>query len=91
VVVAADVADGAVRLTPDRHPGALIVSDDVPLADFASVHVDDPAVAADITVAAAAVAAADAGDPDAGFVVAGVEDHELQWYAVQELGPLLAP
>jgi hypothetical protein len=89
VVVAADVADGLVRLTPDRHPAALVVSADVPLADFASVHVDDPEVAADVTVAASAVAAADAGDPDAAFVVAGVEDHELQWYGVQELGPLL--
>jgi hypothetical protein len=90
VVVAADVADGSVRLTPDRHPAALVVSAAVPIADVASVHVDDPAAAADITLAAVAVAGAQAGDPDAASVVAGAEDHELQWYAVQELTDLLA-
>ena len=33
--------------------------------------------------------AADAGDDDAAFVVGAVEDHELGWYAVQELSALV--
>ena len=33
--------------------------------------------------------AADAGDEDAQFLVDGVEDHELGWYAAQEIGPLV--
>ena len=39
----------------------------------------------------AALAAADAGDDDAAFVVESVEDHELGWWAVQELPALVAP
>jgi hypothetical protein len=89
VVIAADVVDGAVRLDPDRHPAALAVLEPIPVADFASVHVDDPGVAEQIRDAAASIAAADAGDEDAAFVVSGIEDHQLQWYGVQELPALL--
>lgn len=89
VVVAADVADGSCRLTPDRHVAALSVAGPIQVSDFASVHVDDPAAATEIRQAADAVAAADAGDEDAAFTVSGVEDQQLQWYAVQEIGPLL--
>jgi hypothetical protein len=38
----------------------------------------------------AAVPAADAGDSDAAFVVDGAEDHDLHWYATQEIGTLIA-
>ena len=89
VVVAADVADGAVRLAPDRHPAALSVLHPIPITDFASVHVDDPEATGEIRRAAGALAAADTGDEDAAFVVSGVEDHQLQWYGVQELPALL--
>jgi hypothetical protein len=37
----------------------------------------------------AALPAADAGDEDAQFVVDAVEDHELGWFAAQEIGPLV--
>ncbi len=37
----------------------------------------------------AALPAADAGDEDAQFLVDGVEDHELGWFAAQEIGPLV--
>ena len=45
--------------------------------------------AADVRRAADALPAADAGDDDAAFVVDAVEDHELGWYALQELADLL--
>ncbi len=90
VVVAAEVPDTAITLTSDLHPGAVLVAVPVRLADVASVHVDPSEVEADIRAAAAAVHAADAGDLDAGFVVDGVEDHELHWYATQEIPALLA-
>ena len=32
---------------------------------------------------------ADLGSEDAAFVVEQAEGHELQWYATQEIGPLL--
>jgi len=89
VVVAADVADSDVTPTPQLHPGALLVGGPVRLADIASVHVDDSSAESEIAAAVTAVAAADAGDADAQFVVDGVEDHQLQWYAAQEIADLL--
>jgi hypothetical protein len=61
----------------------------VPIKAWASVHVDDPSAADDVTAAVAAIAAADAGDDDARFTVDGAADHQLQWYGVQELPALL--
>lgn len=61
----------------------------VPLADVAAVHVDDPVAEPDVGGAARAIAAADTGDEDAALVVALAEDHELAWYATQELPELL--
>ena len=55
---------------------------------MASGHVDDLAAVADVSAAVAALAAADAGDDDAQFLVDGAEGHELMWYATQELGDL---
>jgi hypothetical protein len=54
-----------------------------------SAHVDDRAAEDDVRRAVAALAAADRGDEDAQFLVDGVEDHELGWYAAQEIGPLV--
>jgi hypothetical protein len=90
VVMAADVADEQLAFAPDRHPAALDVTAAVALGDLASVHVDDPGAAATVAAAAAVVGAADAGDPDAAFLVDGLADHQLQWFAVQELPELLA-
>src|SRR5215469_11465566 len=44
---------------------------------------------ADVSVAADAIAAADAGDEDAGFSVDSAEGHELAWYATQEFTTLV--
>jgi hypothetical protein len=89
VVVAADVAERDATWAPERHPAAVHIAGPVRLAAFASVHVDDFAAEPDVRAAMAALAAADAGDPDASFVVDAVEDHELLWYAVQEIPDLL--
>lgn len=90
VVVAADVPDGEVSLAADLHPAAVHLGVPVALTDIASVHVDEPEAEPDIRAAMVAVPAADAGDPDAAFVVDGAEDHELHWYATQEIEVLLA-
>jgi len=89
VVVAADVPDPDVLLAADRHPAAVLVGAVVPMRIWASVHVDDPSAAADVTAAAEAITAADRGDDDARFTVDGAADHPLQWYAVQEISGLL--
>jgi len=94
VVVAADVPDGAVAAGPDRgaDPAALgevRVERAVPLARTAAVHVDSGDAERDVAAAAGALAAADGGDDEAGFVVDGAEDHELLWYATQEIPNLV--
>ncbi|MEU9134367.1 hypothetical protein AB0D33_00090 [Streptomyces sp. NPDC048404] len=94
VVVAVDVPDRAAAADPDRglDPaalGELRVSQDVTLAKAAAVHVDAADAEADVRAAAAALGAADAGDDDAQFVVDGAEDHELLWFATQEIPGLL--
>ncbi|MGW4105375.1 DUF6912 family protein, partial [Streptomyces sp. NPDC004976] len=59
------------------------------LAEAAAVHVDAADAEADVTAAADALPAADGGDDDAQFAVDGAEDHELLWYATQEIPNLL--
>ena len=97
VVVAVDVPDQAVALRNDAEHadpaalGAVTLSEAPALAKAAAVHADadDAEVREDVTAAAAAVVAADAGDEDARFVVDGAEDHELLWFATQEIPGLL--
>ncbi|MEU6661081.1 hypothetical protein [Streptomyces sp. NPDC046821] len=94
VVVALDVPDGAAVADPDRglDPGALgevRIANAVRLAKAAAVHVDAGDAEKDVAAAAAALGAADQGDDDAQFVVDGAEDHELLWFATQEIPNLL--
>ncbi|MFF3851426.1 DUF6912 family protein [Streptomyces sp. NPDC002328] len=104
VVVAVDVPDGATASDPayDRAAGAdadqgddptalgrVRVSVVVPLAKVASVHVDAEDAEADVAAGARALAAADGGDDDAQHAVDGAEDHELLWFATQEIPNLV--
>ncbi|MDQ1614260.1 MAG: hypothetical protein QOJ60_199 [Actinomycetota bacterium] len=83
VVLAADVSDG--RPAPDLDRAAVRLSGPVRWQDVESGLVDDAEAAPDVRRALAVVAAADAGDDDAQFVVDSVEDHALGWYARAEL------
>ncbi|HEY0937129.1 MAG TPA: hypothetical protein VGD91_25745 [Trebonia sp.] len=86
VVLAADVPDAQVSWQAyDDDPAAVLVGVPVPLTAIASGHVDEPDAVPDVTAAADAVSAADAGDDDASFTVDSAEAHELAWYATQEL------
>ncbi|CAM5734409.1 putative protein OS=Streptomyces tendae OX=1932 GN=GUR47_07415 PE=4 SV=1 [Streptomyces tendae] len=90
VVVAADVPDGAVAAGPDPAAlGEVRVAGPLPLAKAAAVHVDSDDAEADVRAATGALAAADGGDDDAQSVVDGAEDHELLWYATQEIPNLV--
>lgn len=51
----------------------------------ASLHVDDPEAAGDVSAAVAAVEAAAAGDENAQFTVDSAEGNDLLWYDVSEL------
>jgi hypothetical protein len=86
VVLAADVPDAQVSWQAyGDEAAAVVVGQPVGVAAIASGHVDELDAVPDVTAAAAAIAAADAGDDDAAFTVDSAEGHELAWYATQEL------
>ena len=87
VVVVAEVADA--QPAPEVDRAAVRVLQPVPLRLVQSVHVDDAEAEPDVRAAAEALVVADLGSEDAAFVVDQAEGHELQWYATQEIGPLL--
>jgi hypothetical protein len=87
VVVVAEV--GSADPAPDVDRAAVRVLEPVTTRLVQAVHVDDPAAEADVRAAAEQLVEADLGSEDAAFVVEQVEGHELQWYATQEIGPLL--
>ncbi|SEL95930.1 DUF6912 family protein [Rhodococcus maanshanensis] len=86
-VIAADVDE--VKLRPDLDDAVVRLAAPVSLAEVASVHVDLAEAESAIAKAALAIDAADLGDADAEFVLGDAEDHELAWYATQELAFLL--
>jgi hypothetical protein len=59
------------------------------MSQIAAVHVDGEAAEPAVRAAAAVIEEADLGDPDAEFTLGDAEDHELAWYAAQELPFLL--
>ncbi|MGB8996394.1 MAG: hypothetical protein WCC65_13930 [Pseudonocardiaceae bacterium] len=87
VVVAADVE--RVRLRPDLDDAAVTVTGAVPTSAIAAVHVDVAEAEDAVRTAVAVVDAADLGDPDAEFALGEAEDHEMAWYAAQEIPFLL--
>jgi len=87
VVVVAEV--GSVDPAPDVDRAAVRVLEPVTTRQVKAVHVDDPTAEVDVRAAAEQLVEADLGSEDAAFVVEQVEGHELQWYATQEIGPLL--
>jgi len=87
VVVVAEVPDA--QPAPDVDRAAVRVLQPVPVRLVQSVHVDDADAEPDVRAAAEALVEADLGSEDAAFLVEQAEGHELQWYATQEIGPLL--
>ncbi|MFI6428893.1 DUF6912 family protein [Rhodococcus oryzae] len=86
-VIAADVDEA--KLRPDLDDAVVRLAAPVTLAEVASVHVDLAEAEPAIAKAVEAIDAADLGDADAEFVLGDAEDHELAWYATQELAFLL--
>ncbi|MEU3279537.1 DUF6912 family protein [Streptomyces antibioticus] len=94
VVVAVDVADRIVEADPEpgndaAEPGEVRVTGRVALAKAAAVHVDADGAEAVVGAAAEALTAAAGGDGGARSVVDGAEDHELLWFAPQEIPHLV--
>jgi hypothetical protein len=89
VVIAAEVPDSDVRPAADLGRATVRLAAPVALEQVVSAHVDGASAEDDVRRAVAALPAAEAGDEDAIFAVDSVEDHELAWYAAQELGVLV--
>lgn len=86
-VISVDVDGVAPR--PDLDYAVVRLADAVPLTLVAAVHMDTAEAEGAVRAAAAVIDAADLGDPDAEFAIGSAEDHELSWYAPQELPFLL--
>lgn len=87
VVISADIDD--VKFRPDLDNSVVRVSVPVPMKVVASVHMDSPEAEPAVRAAVAVVDAADLGDSDAEFTLGDAEDHDMAWYAPQELPFLL--
>jgi uncharacterized protein DUF6912 len=81
IVLAAEVPDALVTEASHEDPGAVAVSATIPRKRIAAVHMDTAA-------AEAAIAAALAGGLTDELVEA-TEEHELLWFATQEIAELV--
>jgi hypothetical protein len=89
VVLAADVSDDVVAVRAELDRAVIRIAAPVALTDLAAVHVDGADAEAAVAAAATASLTAELGDSDAQFAVDSAEDHELEWFAPQEIGDLL--
>lgn len=97
VVVAVDVDEDWVTGDPEGEVapdsvGAVRLGRPVPLSKVAAFHVDDTDATGDVHAACVALASAGGGDGGGGEARKAVDeadDHELLWYATQELAYLL--
>lgn len=86
-VLVADVGD--VTLRPDLDDAVVRIGAPVPLNEVVAAFVDNAAAEAQVSAAIEVIDAADLGDEDAELTVGDAQDHDLAWYAVQELPFLL--
>jgi len=86
-VISADVE--GVTLRPDLDAAVVRLDGAVPVKLVAAVHLDTEDAEPAVRAAAEVIDAADLGDPDAEFTLGDAEDHELAWYATEELPFLL--
>ncbi|WP_278314077.1 DUF6912 family protein [Lolliginicoccus levis] len=86
-VLAVDAGDAVLR--PDLDDAVVKVSGPVLLSDVASAHIDLAAAEEPVARLLPVIDQADLGDEDAELALGDVEDHDLAWYATQELHFLL--
>jgi hypothetical protein len=86
-VVVAEVEDATAR--PDLDDAVVRLSGPIAYDDVIAAYVDNADAEPAVLPAIEAVDAADLGDDDAEFIVGDAQDHDLAWYAAQELPFLL--
>ncbi|MFT3717054.1 MAG: hypothetical protein QM774_14235 [Gordonia sp. (in: high G+C Gram-positive bacteria)] len=87
VVIVAEDADATPR--PDLDDAVVKVSGPIGKDAVVAVHVDGADAEPAVRKAVEVIDAADLGDEDAELAVGDAEDHDLGWYATQELPFLL--
>lgn len=86
-VVAAEVDEAKYR--PDLDDAVVRLSAPVAMNRVVAAYVDNVGAEPAVTAAIAVIDDADLGDEDAELVVGDAQDHDLAWYATQELPFLL--
>lgn len=85
----ADGTDGSAVVRPDLDTAVVRLSAPVVIADVVAAYVDTAAAEPAVAAAVAVIDDADLGDEDAELTVGDAQDHDLAWYATQELPFLL--
>nr|WP_159233411.1 hypothetical protein [Mycolicibacterium vanbaalenii] len=88
-VLEAEYDDAEVTLRPDLDDAVVRLGAPIPLERVIAAYVDNAAAEAAVLAAVEVVDAADLGDEDAELTVGDAQDHDLAWYAPQELPFLL--
>ena len=83
------VADAEATLRADLDDAVVRISGPVTTDQVAAVYVDNAAAEPAIAAAIEVIDDADLGDEDAELTVGDAQDHDLAWYATQELPFLL--
>ncbi|KKC02250.1 DUF6912 family protein, partial [Mycobacterium nebraskense] len=86
-VLAAEVDDVSYR--PDLDDAVVRLGAPVALQDVVAAYVDNAEAEPAVMMAIEAIDDADLGDEDAELIVGDAQDHDLAWYANQELPFLL--
>ena len=88
-VLEADVPDDSVTLRPDLDDAVVRIAGPVSLDHIVAAYVDNAAAEPAVGAAIEVIDEADLGDEDAELTVGDAQDHDLAWYATQELPFLL--
>ncbi|AWG49989.1 Uncharacterised protein [Mycobacteroides abscessus subsp. abscessus] len=86
-VLVADAEEA--KLRPDLDDAVVRLPGAIPMSAVVAAHIDLAQAEPDVVRAAGVIDAADLGDEDAELVVGDAQDHDLAWYATQELPFLL--
>ncbi|WP_407662534.1 DUF6912 family protein [Mycolicibacterium palauense] len=86
-VLVADVDSATPR--PDLDDAVVRLGEPLATPDVVAVYVDTAAAEPAVAAAVEVIDAADLGDEDAELTVGDAQDHDLAWYATQELPFLL--
>lgn len=89
LVADVDLGESEAKYRPDLDEAVVRLAAPVAIDDVIAAFVDTSEAETAVSAAIAVIDAADLGDEDADLVVGDAQDHDLAWYATQELPFLL--